>query len=423
MRRRLVLAFVALTVFVVTLYGVPRALLRVEQVHDREQEQTDQSAQLLAALVESEQETGEPVNAQALEGLLRPGERVEYTTPDGTVVSAGDPAAREAGVQATEKIEGGGSLTLDYSQAAIDERVRGAVLPLLLIGLLLDALAWIAALILARRLARPFQELAGHAHQLGSGRFDLDVPHYEVPEAEEVGQALLTSARSLDQLVQRERDFAVNASHELRTPLTAVRLHLEDLRMWTTTSPETSAELAVVLTELTRLDSAVAAFLEKDRASRASAAEVVDVGGLLNEVADRWRPILTRRGRELEVTARAGELGAQLSPAALTDVLDALFGHTLEHGRGAVVLAAQRTSDYLEVRVGDESRRTQGTELLHDTGAPAGSSLPRAAGLVASFGGHLTVETSPRTAFVLKLPLPAANTVSAVSPPALLPDG
>ena len=96
---------------------------------------------------------------------------------------------------------------------------------------------------------------------LGSGRFDLDVPHYEVPEAEEVGQALLTSARSLDQLVQRERDFAVNASHELRTPLTAVRLHLEDLRMWTTTSPETSAELAVVLTELTRLDNAVAAFL------------------------------------------------------------------------------------------------------------------------------------------------------------------
>jgi signal transduction histidine kinase len=422
MRRRLVLAFVALTVFVVTLYGVPRALLRVEQVHDREQEQTDQSAQLLAALVESGQETGQPVTSQELEGLLRPGERVEYTTPDGTVVAAGDPAAREAGVQATEEIEGGGSLTLDYSQAAIDERVRGAVLPLLLIGLLLVALAWIAALILARRLARPFQDLAGHAHQLGSGRFDLDVPHYEVPEAEEVGQALLTSARSLDALVRRERDLAVNASHELRTPLTAVRLHLEDLRMWATTSPETSAELAVVLAELTRLDNAVAAFLEKDRLSRASAAEVVDVGPVLAEVADRWRPILNRRGRELEVSA-TGQLGAQLSPAALTDVLDALFGHTLEHGQGAVVLAARRTSDYLEVRVGDESRRTQGTELLHDTGAPAGSSLPRAAGLVASFGGHLTVETGPRTAFVLKLPLPAPNTVSAVSPPALLPEG
>ena len=422
MRRRLVLAFVALTVFVVTLYGVPRALLRVEQVHDREQEQTDQSAQLLAALVESEQETGEPVTSQALEGLLRPGERVEYTTPDGTVVAAGDPAAREAGVQATEKVDGGGSLTLDYSQAAIDERVRGAVLPLLLIGLLLVALAWIAALILARRLARPFQELAGHAHQLGSGRFELDVPHYEVPEAEEVGQALLTSARSLDQLVRRERDFAVNASHELRTPLTAVRLHLEDLRMWDTTSPETSAELAVVLTELTRLDNAVAAFLERDRASRAAAAEVVDVGALLTAVADRWRPILTRRGRELEISA-AAELRAQLSPAALTDVLDALLGHTVEHGEGGVVLAAQRTSDYLEVRVGDESRRTHGTELLHDTGAPAGSPLPRAAGLVASFGGHLTVGNGPHTAFVLNLPLPAPNAVSDVSRPALLPDG
>ena len=109
MRRRLVLAFVALTVFVVTLYGVPRALLRVEQVHDREQEQTDQSAQLLAALVESEQETGEPVTSQALEGLLRPGERVEYTTPDGTVVSAGAAVVVVVSSGGTASVPGGTS--------------------------------------------------------------------------------------------------------------------------------------------------------------------------------------------------------------------------------------------------------------------------------------------------------------------------
>jgi len=404
MRRRLVLTFVALTVLIVALYGIPRAIIRVDQVHDREQEQVDQSAALLAGLVAAELEAGDRITGETFRDLLRPGERLEYTAPDGTVVAAGEPAGQEVGVRATEPVAGGGFVTLGYSQEAIDQRVQAALSPLLFIGLLIVLLAWLAALVLAGRLARPFQDLAGHAHELGAGHFDLDVPHYDVPEAEEIGQALVTSARSLDQLVSRERDFAVNASHELRTPLTAVRLRLEDLSMWPTTSPEVTAELDAVLAELTRLDDAVAAFLEHDRADRAAATEEIDVSELLADAADRWRPLLTRAGRDLETDVE-GTLRARVSAAAVTDVVDALFGHALEHGAGRVTLFAAQTSDYVEMRLGDESRRTQGTELLH-AGGDTGASLPRAAGLVAAFGGHLTVATGPHTTFLLKFPLP-----------------
>ncbi|HET7195286.1 MAG TPA: HAMP domain-containing sensor histidine kinase [Nocardioides sp.] len=403
MRKRLVLTFVALTVLIVGLYGIPRAIIRIDQVHDREQEQVDQSALLLAGLVAADLDAGDQITQQTFGDLLRPGERVEYTPPDGAAVAAGEPADQEVGVEATEPVAGGGFVTLEYSQEAIDQRVRAALSPLLFIGLLIIVLAWLAAMVLAGRLARPFQDLARHAHQLGAGRFDLDVPHYDVPEAEEVGQALVTSARSLDQLVRRERDFAVNASHELRTPLTAVRLHLEDLSMWPSTSPEVSEELAVALAELSRLESAVTALLGKDRADRAAAAEAVDVGALLTAAAERWRPVVTRRGRELE-TSVTGELPARLSPAAVTEVLDAILGHSLEHGRGRVSLSAERTADYLEVRVGDESRRTQGTELLHGNGESGTSGLPRASALVAALGGNLTVDSGPHTTFVLRLP-------------------
>ena len=405
MRRRLVLTFVLLTVLVVTLYGVPRAILRVDQVHDREQEQVDQSALLLSSVVAAELDAGDQVTGEMLGDLLRPGERVEYTAPDGAVVAAGESAGQEFGVEAGEPVVGGGFVTLKYSQEVIDQRVQEAVLPLVMIGLLLVVLAWLAALFLARRLSRPFQDLAGHAHELGSGRFDLDVPHYDVPEAEEIGRALVTSARSLDQLVRRERDFAVNASHELRTPLTAVRLHLEDLAGWPTTSPEVSDELAVILAELTRLETAVTAFLDKDRAHRVAAADLVDVSALLTGAADRWRPVLARRGRDLEANV-AGDLRARLSSAAVTDCIDVLVRHSLEHGQGRVTIAAERTTDYLEVRVGDESRRTQGTEMLHDGGQSEGSSLPRAADLVAAVGGHLTVGPGRSTTFVLKFPPP-----------------
>lgn len=405
MRRRLVFVFVALTVLVVALYGVPRAFIRVGQIEEREQEQVDQSALLLAALVGAQEGSGRAVTEDVLLTGLRPGERVEYVAPDGTSVAAGDPAGREVGVAATAAVPRGGSLTLDYSRDAIGERVRAALLPLLLIGLLLVVLAWLAALVLARHLARPFRELAGHARSLGSGRFELDVPRYDVPEAEAVGQALVFSARNLALLVRRERDFAVNASHELRTPLTAARLRLEDLSLWPATPPEVAAELEETLVELNRLDAAVAALLEHARDDRHAAAVDVDLETLVIAAADRWRPRLVAQGRG--VTLDVGrDLHARLVPDSADEVLDALLDHVLEHGVGEVTLATDRTPAYLEVRVGDESTRTQGTELLYASGAHPTSALSRAAELAASQGGHLTVGTGPTTSFVLRLPSP-----------------
>lgn len=402
MRSRLVVALVFLTILVVTLYGVPRAFIRADQIEDREQEQVDQSALLLAALVDSEQSAGGAITDDLLSAVLRPGERVEYLAPDGTAVSAGDPASREVGVEATVPVSGGGSLTLDYSRADIDERVRDALLPLLLIGLLLVALAWLAAGVLARRLAAPFQELEGHARALGSGRFDLDIPHYDVPEAEEIGQALRTSAESLDQLVRRERDFAVNASHELRTPLTAARLRLEDLSLWDITPPEISEELTEVLAEMSRLDDAVAGLLERDRLDRTATARQVDLTRLLVAAAERWRPTLSRQARELSVDVDP-DLSVRLPERAVLDIVDALLSTAVEHGEGRVTLSAQDATDYLAIRVGDESRRTQGSEMLRG-GNTDSSALPAAATLAAGVGGHLSVGNGTETAFILRLP-------------------
>lgn len=407
MRRRLVLAFVALAVLVVALYGVPRAFIRIDQVHDREQEQVDQSVQLLADLVAAEARSGTPITPDLLGADLRPGERVEYVAPDGTTVTAGDPEGREAGVDATAPVAGGGSVTLDYAQSAIDRRIQAAILPLLTIGLLLVALALLAALVLAHRLARPFQELAGHARSLGSGHFDLDVPHYDVPEAEEVGQALLTSARSLDHLVRRERDFTVNASHELRTPLTAARLRLEDLALWPTTSPETAAEITEILQEVDRMDAAVAALLERDRAQRATADDV-DLVRLVVAAAHRWRAPLDAQDRDLTVVTE-GDLRARVEPGPVDEVLDVLLERAVQHGEGQVAVTATRTPDYLEVRVGDESRRTHGTEVLRPSDADPSSPLPHAAELAAALGGNLTVGTGTTRSFVLRLPAPTSG--------------
>ncbi|QIK75801.1 HAMP domain-containing histidine kinase [Nocardioides piscis] len=405
MRRRLVVAFVALTVLVVTLYGVPRALIRADQIEEREQEQVEKSAQLLSALVESEFDSGRPVTDALLAPMLRSGERLEYVASDGATVAAGDPAGRDVAVTSTVSVPGGGSLTLDYSEEAIDERVQDALLPLLYIGLMLIALAWFAARALARRLSTPFQDLAEHARTLGSGRFDLDIPHYDIPEAEAVGQALSRSAHDLDVLVRREREFAVNASHELRTPLTAARLRLEGLVMWDATPPEVTAELEETLEELTRLDCAVASLLEQDRVGRSAGGVDMDIDALVTAVAGRWQSKLESKGRSM--TIHSGEdCHTRLLRKPVEEVLDLLFGCTVDQGAGDVVVETTPSPAYVEVRFADQSPSPPDTAAA---GSQTSSDLSRAVELAASVGGHLARGPGPSTSYVLRLPVVATR--------------
>ena len=77
--------------------------------------------------------------------------------------------------------------------------------------------AALVGFLMALLLARPFRQLAGAAGQLGRGRFDLDLPRTDVPEAKAISHALLTSAGQLQERLASEQSFAEHASHVLRT--------------------------------------------------------------------------------------------------------------------------------------------------------------------------------------------------------------
>lgn len=280
MRDRLVGILVGLTVAVVALYGVPRAYLVADLVHDGEVRKVERSADLLAVLISERQASGTPgaVTEASLEPLLNTAERVEVVSPDGTTTRAGDGASERTpdDVSVTRRLEGGGTVTLSRSGTLVEERVSDAVLPLVVIGLGLLVAAAVVGWLLARRLTRPFAELAVVAEEIGAGRFDVDVPHYSIPEAEAIGDALRRGAHRLDEIVQRERDLAVNASHELRTPIAALRLELEDLSMWPQTPPEVADELRRYIPELKRLSAAVTQYLETARDQRRADAALDD---------------------------------------------------------------------------------------------------------------------------------------------------
>lgn len=275
MRERLVAAFVGLAVAVIVLFGVPRAYFVADLVRESQASEVERAADLIAVVIAARGADPAAVSEDSLESLLGQAETVEYVAVDGTVTRAATQTDRPTGddVRATRAVPGGGRLTLSRSATVVEKEVSDAVLSLVLMGVGLLVLSALVGSVLARRLARPFTELAAVCDEIGRGEFDVDIPHYTIPEADEIGDALRRGASRLDAIVQQQRDFAVNASHELRTPIAALRLELEDLAMWPETPPEVAAELRGYVPELKRLSEAVTQFLDTAREQRRTSAD------------------------------------------------------------------------------------------------------------------------------------------------------
>jgi signal transduction histidine kinase len=306
MRRRLVAAFVGLTVVSIVLYGIPRAFILADMVRSSHREQVELGADLTAALVSERVAGAGTVDAALLSGTVDAGERVAYAAGGSEVVVPTGTELEDDDLVATRSTPDGGTLTYSVSGDTVDAAVARAVWPLLVLGLVMIALAAVAGWLLARRLARPFAALASAAGRIGAGPPELDRSYHDMPEAEAIARALRESSARVEELVLRERQVAVDASHQLRTPVTALRLALEDLARWPETPPAVVVEVNRLVDEVDRLSKAVTGLLEEPR-QRLHASAAFDLAALVEaELASGWpepRPHL-RRGPGAPVAVR-----------------------------------------------------------------------------------------------------------------------
>ncbi|GAA1762943.1 HAMP domain-containing sensor histidine kinase [Kocuria aegyptia] len=407
MRDRLITVLVGLAIAVIALYGVPRAYLVAEGAQSTAVEQTERSADLMAAVLTERLRSGGPAG-EDLTSLVEGGEVLVHRDASGQVLaSAGEAEGHAADVVATRRLPDGSTLELTRTGAAVTERITEAVMPIVLIGLGVVVLAVLAAVVLARRLAQPFQRLADAARRLGDGTFTLPPLDSSLPEARAIGAALQASSRQLEALLHRERQFAANASHQLRTPLTALRLELEDLTYWPGTTPAVRDQLHRALRELDRLGGTVTELLEHSRGRRLERPVPVDLALLTAETAERWHRQAGAQGRT--VTAMAPRPArVRTHPGLLQQILDVLIHNALRHGRGAVRVRARDARTHWAITVQDDGPRPADRRIF-DRHVSAGDDgegigLTVAAELAESLGGSLTLESTPTTTFLLRLP-------------------
>jgi signal transduction histidine kinase len=223
-----------------------------------------------------------------------------------------------------------GAVEISYSTDQVDARIHRYWLVLAGLGLASLVAAALLGVVLSKWVARPLLDIRRAAIRLGRGDLAAragtdDGP----PEVQEVSAAFDEMARRLEELVNAQQAFVADASHQLRTPLTALRLRLENLE--SEVGPDARDDLAGARRETHRLSRLVDGLLTLARADRRGDRpdrQVVDVGAVIADRIDTWRPIADEYG--VDLVGEPCDLEVDVAPDRVAQILDNLLANATD---------------------------------------------------------------------------------------------
>jgi signal transduction histidine kinase len=279
------------------------------------------------------------------------------------------------------------------------------------LALLAVGVAVALAVMQARRLARPLQELASAADRLGSREAGPLGRRYGVPELDRVAEGLDSSAQRIGELLAAEREFSADASHQLRTPLTALSMRLEEMIAAADQPGVVREEGAAALVQTERLADVVGQLLGRTRRSRAGSPQLAAVDDVVAQQVVEWDPAFRRVNRKLEVTGEKG-LSIYVTPGMLAQVIATLLDNALVHGAGTVTIRTSQTPKSVMIEVRDEGEGVP-PELapriferaVSSRAGGTGLGLALARGIAAADGAKVVLVRPRPAVFAVFLPL------------------
>ncbi|HEY4412755.1 MAG TPA: HAMP domain-containing sensor histidine kinase [Gaiellaceae bacterium] len=427
--------FQAIVLIVVLCVGLTLALGLVLTRRAVDRATLDDVAHQAALIAERERVAVSPFTyLKALQPYLKQQHEIYH------VSAAGLPAAARTSLRRGDAAEG--SVTFDgtsYFYAAQPVKGRAFVLlrkqsvtssqwtpfvwALLIAALAGAALAGVAALLLARRIARPVHRVAEAARTLARGTHPEPVPVEGAAELATLALAFNDLAEQLARAREAERSFLLSVSHELKTPLTAIRGWAEALSEGAVDAHDAAETVAA---EAARLERLVRDLLDLARMNRtdfsvhpsdidlaevaADAArryeqQAAAFGVELTAVSDGPAPAIADADRALQVVSNLVENALRLTPRGGEVRIVTAPGVLRVEDTGPGLEPEDRTRAferfYLHERYGRE--RTVGTGL----------GLAIVKELTEAMGGRVDVASEPghRTTFTVRLPVPVSDTI------------
>lgn len=251
------------------------------------------------------------------------------------------PQCRKPGVVFPVQREG---TTLGFVDVCTPRGFRGAANAAVFLGAS-AVVIWVLSGLLARRIARPLEEVARVATEIGAGklRSRADVRR-QAGEVRALGESINEMAARIEKQLSDERELLASVSHELRTPLSRMRL-LVELGRGGESLPKVLDELE---REVTEVDNLVGELLANARLDFA-APELRPLEGV--EVAAR---ALERAALPAELLSiGSGSLAFQGDPTLIARALANLLQNARAHGGAPVGLRLERQGPALCFTVED----------------------------------------------------------------------
>lgn len=271
-----------------------------------------------------------------------------------------------------------------------------------------STVALVAALLLARTIARPLLELREASAALAAGDLAARAPTHGPAELAAVGTSFNRMAENLERLFDARRELVAWASHDLRTPLASMQAMLEAVEDGIV---DHDHYLPAMQEQVRTLGLLVEDLFELAR---------IDAGALTLELRDWPVPSLVEsclRGFEAEASARGIRLAAEyedpeaharIDPDKLERVLYNLLTNALRHtpSDGSVAIRVGGRASELRVDVEDtgEGLEPEAAGRMFErfwrgdrarSGGGAGLGLAIARGLVEAHGGRIWAERAP----------------------------
>jgi signal transduction histidine kinase len=290
--------------------------------------------------------------------------------------------------------------------AVRDPALLALGLPLLAVAI---AGAWVLSGAVARRAARPVEELAEAAGRLGTGDPRPVGRRYGVAELDQVADGLDSAARRVTTLLTADRELAIDASHQLRTPLTALSMRLEEMIASADEPEVVREEGTAALHQAERLADVVTQLLSPGRRAVGSAAPI-SVDKIVLQQITEWAPAFRRAGRKIVLVGES-RLQAWVTPGGLAQVIATLLDNALMHGKGTVTIRRTQAGRSVVIEVEDEGEGVP-AELVSRifersvSGRPEGTGLGLALArtMAAADGGRIVLARRRPPVFAVFLP-------------------
>ena len=214
----------------------------------------------------------------------------------------------------------GGALQLAKDISEIEQAQQRILMRLIATGLIGIFVAAIAGWWVARRTAKPTQQLADAAERIAlTQNLDTTLDIHGDREIEQLAESFNIMLGALRLSGEQQKQLVQDASHELRTPLTSLRANTELLERNTLDAQTRDAilrDIRAEVDELTSLSSELSALASDQRLVEEPSA--VDLGEVATEVALRasrrtGRAVTVVANDSLVVAVRLGQLERALN--------------------------------------------------------------------------------------------------------------